>query len=219
MKNELEIFLEKVPIEPGILGNRNYFKSVVLIPFVLIDEEYHILFEKRANGIRQGGEISFPGGGFDAEHDTNYLETAIRETCEELGLKPEDISIHNQFDTVVVPHGNMIFTFLGEISQDAFEKIDVNHHEVDYIFTVPLKYFIQNEPEIYRTRSQMFPYKLDENGKEIITFPAKELGVPDKYSKPWGNKLYPVYVYRVNDEIIWGITGQILFEIVNILSS
>ncbi len=218
MKNELKKLLDKFPIEPGILGNRNYFKSVVLIPFVTIENEYHILFEKRANHIRQSGEISFPGGGFDTGHDANYQETAIRETCEELGLKPEDIKIHKQFDTVVVPHGNMIFTFLGEISQEAFEKIQVNHKEVEYIFTVPLAFFQKNEPEIYQTRSQMFPFKIDENGNEQITFPAAELGVPQKYAKPWGNKLYPIYVYRLNGEIIWGITGQILFELMQVSS-
>jgi 8-oxo-dGTP pyrophosphatase MutT (NUDIX family) len=219
MEKILKKLIDKMSSEPRILGNRNYVKSVVLIPLVLIKDEYHIIFEKRANGIRQGGEISFPGGGFDAQHDESYQATAIRETCEELGLKQEDIKVHKQFDTVVVPHGNMIFTFLGEISQKTFEKIKVNHHEVDYIFTIPLKHFQNNEPEVYQTRSQMFPFKIDENGNEIITFPAKDLGVPDKYSNPWGNKLYPVYVYRVNNEVIWGITGQIIYELVSLLSS
>ena len=219
MKKAFEKLLIKLPNESGILGNRNYFKSVVLMPFVLIDGEYQILFEKRANHIRQGGEVSFPGGGFDAENDKNYQETAIRETCEELGLKSSDITIHKQFDTVVVPHGNMIFTFLGEIDSNAFKRIEVNHKEVEYVFTVPLNWFLENEPEIYHTRSQMFPYIIDDNGDKQTTFPAKDLGVPEKYSKPWGNKLYPVYVYQINGEIIWGITGQIIFELMNLLSS
>ena len=209
----------KLPTQPGILGSRNYFRSVVLIPFVLIDDEYHILFEKRADGIRQGGEVSFPGGGFDENHDRDYRDTALRETCEELGLQRNDLTIHRQFDTVVVPQGNMIFTFLGEIDPESFRKIAVNHREVDYSFTVPLQYFRQNEPEIYQTRSQMFPFIIDENGEKQITFPAAELGVPAKYSKPWGNKLFPVYVYRVQGEIIWGITGQILYELMKIVSS
>ena len=216
MKKELKQLLVKIPNKPGFLGSRNYFLSVVLIPFVLIENEYHILFEKRANGIRQGGEISFPGGGFDDEHDRNFQQTAIRETCEELGLELKDIAIHKQFDTVVVPHGNMIYTYLGEISFDAFERIEINHKEVEYVFTVPLKHFQNNKPEIYHSRSQIFPFKTDENGNEKIIFPAIELGVPPKYSKPWGNKIYPIYVYRVNGEVIWGITGQILFELINV---
>jgi 8-oxo-dGTP pyrophosphatase MutT (NUDIX family) len=218
MKNELDKLIDSLPEESGFLGSRNYFRSVVLIPFVMIDGEYNILFEKRANGIRQGGEISFPGGGFDKEHDKSFQETAIRETCEELGLKAEDITIRKQFDTVVVPHGNMIYTYLGEISFDAFERIEVNYKEVEYVFAVPLKYFQNNEPEIYHSRSQMFPYKLDDEGNEETIFPAEELGVPKKYSRPWGNKIYPIYVYRIRSEVIWGITGQILFELVNAIT-
>ena len=214
---DLEKLIKKLPQTHDILGNRNYFKSVVLLPFIMIEGEYHILFEKRANGIRQGGEISFPGGGFDSGIDERYEDTAIRETCEELGLQKDDILIIKQFDTVVVPQGNMIFTFLGEIDPKAYDMIKVNHQEVDYIFTVPLLYFVENESEVYHTRSQMFPFKIDDNGNEQIIFPAEKLGVSMKYSKPWGNKTFPVYVYRINNEIIWGITGQILFELVSVM--
>lgn len=213
MKNNLNEILKKIPSESGILGSSNLHISAVLIPFIKIDDEYHILFEKRADHIRQGGEVSFPGGGFEVENDQNHQNTAIRETCEELGIKPESIKILKPFDTVVVPHGKMIYTFIGEISSNAFDKINPNH-EVQYIFTVPLKYFLENEPETYQLRSQIFSFKLDSKGNEKIIFPAEELGVPPKYRKAWGNKLYPIYVYRVQNEIIWGITGQIIFEMI-----
>ncbi len=202
---------------PGILGSRNYFRSAVLIPFVKRENEYHLLFEKRADSIRQGGEVSFPGGGFEPEKDRKCSDTAIRETCEELGLKPPDIKIYKQFDTVVVPHGNMIFTFLGEINVKAFESIMINPDEVEYFFTVPLAFFYQHEPAIYHTRSQMFPSKINEEGKEQITFPAEKLGVPSKYAKPWGSKLHPVYIYNFKNEIIWGITAHIIYELMLIL--
>lgn len=217
MKNDLMNLIGKLPSQPGILGSRNYFRSAVLIPFVKRENEYHLLFEKRADHIRQGGEVSFPGGGFDPEVDRKCSDAAIRETCEELGLQPSDITIHKQFDTVVVPHGNMIFTFPGEISAKSFESIRINPQEVEYIFTIPVNFFMENEPEIYQTRSQMFPSKIDEDGNEQITFPAEELGVPAHYAKPWGSKLHPVYVYRFKNEIIWGITAHIIYELMLIL--
>ena len=93
----------------------------------------------------------------------------------------------------------------------------INLHEVEYIFTIPLKHFLKKKPEIYYSRSQMFPYTIDELGKEKTIFPAAKLGVPKKYTKPWGNKIYPIYVYPVKDEVIWGITGHILFELSDLL--
>jgi 8-oxo-dGTP pyrophosphatase MutT (NUDIX family) len=67
---------------PEILGKDKYFNSAVLVPLVEIDNKFHFLFEKRANHIRQGGEVSFPGGEF-TKKDQGLRHTAIRETSEE----------------------------------------------------------------------------------------------------------------------------------------
>ena len=47
----------------------------------------HVLLTKRSSHLRShGGEISFPGGRYTKE-DENLINTAIRETGEEIGLK------------------------------------------------------------------------------------------------------------------------------------
>ena len=76
-----------------ILGKDKYFNSAVLIPLIQVNEELHFLFEKRANHIRQGGEVSFPGGEFDSKKDQSFRQTAIRETSEELGIPAEIIKV------------------------------------------------------------------------------------------------------------------------------
>ena len=76
-----------------IIGKDKYLNSAVLIPIIKIEDEYHLLFEKRSENIRQGGEVSFPGGEYDSENDVNFQETAVRETVEELGISKEQISI------------------------------------------------------------------------------------------------------------------------------
>ena len=38
-------------------------RCAVLVPFLERDGEMHVLFERRAGGIHQGGETCFPGGG------------------------------------------------------------------------------------------------------------------------------------------------------------
>ena len=64
-------------------------KNAVLIPLVEKEGEWSILFEVRQTGIRQGGEICFPGGRIE-EHET-VEEAAVRETSEELLISPEKI--------------------------------------------------------------------------------------------------------------------------------
>ena len=87
MSKELfKSLISNLPKYPGILGKDAFFNSAVLIPFVTINNELSLLFEKRAANIRQGGEICFPGGEFDASEDDSFEQTAIRETEEETGI-------------------------------------------------------------------------------------------------------------------------------------
>ena len=75
-----------------IIGQDRYVNSAVLIAIAELDEKEYIVLEKRAIEIRQGGEISLPGGKCDKK-DKNSEETAIRETIEELGIPREKIEI------------------------------------------------------------------------------------------------------------------------------
>ena len=45
---------------PGLMGARSEYS--VLCPFVERGDGPHLLFEVRAAGLRQGGEVCFPGG-------------------------------------------------------------------------------------------------------------------------------------------------------------
>ena len=78
--------------EKRIIGQNRYITSAVLIAIVEIDGKEYIILEKRALHIRQGGEISFPGGKFDKDDITTEY-TAIRETIEELGVAREKINL------------------------------------------------------------------------------------------------------------------------------
>ena len=57
------------------------------------------------------------------------------------------------------------------------------------------------------------PYKINENGEKEIFFPVEELGLPDAYKKPWGNKRHKVWVYKYEGEVIWGITSVIIKDL------
>ena len=45
-------------------------------------------------------------------------------------------------------------------------------------------------------------------------FPVEELGLPDTYKKPWGNKKHKIWVYEYEGEVIWGITSVLIKDVI-----
>jgi 8-oxo-dGTP pyrophosphatase MutT (NUDIX family) len=205
---------QKLPTTIGINGEDEYFRSVVLLLLISIEGEWHIVFQKRAAGIRQGGEISLPGGQADAS-DKRPQDTAIRETQEELGIPANKIQILGQLDTVLAPYGVMVEVFVGYADIQVTD-MKLNNEEVEYVFSVPLSYFLNNQPEQYEVKTEIHPTtKHPETDEEIVLFPTKTLNIPVRYHKAWGHYHSKVYVYQVNGEVIWGITARIVKDFSN----
>lgn len=197
---------------PDIIGKHKYFNSAVLIPLITIEGELHVLFQKRAEGIRQAGEISFPGGQFNPLTDKSFEDSALRETCEELGLETAQIELLGKLGTVVAPMGLTIDAFTGILKIDSLSEISINNLEVERVFTIPLSYFINTEPEIFYSRLEIHSTDFDKDGNKIELLPVEKLGLPYFYSKPWRNGNYRVLVYHTKPDIIWGLTAEIIYE-------
>ena len=214
MNNKLlEKLKENFPKKPGILGRDTYFNSAVLIPLIFRQGEYYLLFQKRAAHIRQGGDICFPGGGFEEEHDKTFLDTALRETYEEIGIKPEDVNVIGQLDTMVAPIGAVIEIYVGVIDEEVLQR-DLNlNEEVEKVVLVPMTQLKEHPAKEYTLRQVVQPSYIDSEGKEQIIFPAKKLGLSERYQKPWGHKNHKVCVYKVSDEVIWGVTAVIINDL------
>jgi len=212
-KKQLEEFKNNFPTTPGILGRDKYFNSAVLIPLVFKNGEYYLLFQKRSAHIRQGGDICFPGGGFEEEQDRTFLDTALRETYEEIGIKPKDVNIIGQLDTMVAPIGAVIEIYVGIIENEVIEADLELNEEVEKIVLVPMAE-LKNEPALEYTLHQVVqPSYIDKQGEEHIIFPAKELGLAERYHKPWGHKNHKVWVYKACGEVIWGVTAVIINDL------
>ena len=204
---------------PEILGKDKYFNSAVLVPLIEIDNRFHFLFEKRANHIRQGGEVSFPGGEFDQKKDQGLRHTAIRETTEELGLASEKIKIIGKVGTLVAPMGVTVDAFVGLISIKNLDELAIDKNEVEKVFLVPIDYFLKQKPEEYTVKLEVHPSYTDENGKKVELLPVQKLGLPARYSKPWKNGFHRILVYNSTEEVIWGITAEIVFELCRMITS
>lgn len=111
--------------------------SAVLIPLYQDQGQYHIVFIKRTDTVKtHKGQISFPGGGRE-KRDKKLEDTAIREACEEIGLRAEDIEIIGELDDEITTTSNYIVTpFVAVIPWPyQFTK---NKAEVDEIISVPV---------------------------------------------------------------------------------
>lgn len=210
----LDTLIEKLPDCPNILARDRYFNSAVLVPLMELGGEEHLVFQKRAENIRQGTEICFPGGMHDPSSDKNCRETAVRETIEELGVSKDKITVFGRFDTLVTTIGATVDAFLGVLNVQSLDELSVNPTEVETVFTLPISFFLENPAQTHQVRIVVEPSYLDKNGNEVVLLPAKELGLPPRYHKPWGKSIHRVFVYPTDYGPIWGITAEIIHDMV-----
>lgn len=99
----------------GSGSSTTYTPSAVLAPLFFRDGEPHLLFTKRTYEVEHyKGHISFPGGAYHEAEDGSLLLTALRETEEEIGLKPEHVEVLGELDSLIsVTHGYFIAPFVG----------------------------------------------------------------------------------------------------------
>ncbi len=189
---------------PSILGHEEYFRSAVLLPLVMKDNQICIIFEKRADNIHQPGEVSFPGGRIDAD-DAGPEQAAVRETCEELGLHLSDIEVIAPLDIMVSPFNVIVYPYLAQINSR--RALCPNPDEVAEVFYVPLDFFLNYEPmrkSIYLTvggASEDFPFEIIPQGKNY----------------PFRKGVLPQFFYLWEDYVIWGLTARIINHFVGLI--
>ena len=77
--------------------------------------DHCVLLQKRSSKVdSHKGEISFPGGKRDPE-DTTMLDTALRETHEEMGVRPQDVEVFGALDQTATTSGFCTSPFAGTI--------------------------------------------------------------------------------------------------------
>lgn len=82
------------------------------------------------------GQISLPGGKRE-KFDKDYRDTALRETREEIGVKPDQIAIAGALSELYIPPSNfLVYPFLG-LAKEPLELIP-EEAEVKTIHRVPL---------------------------------------------------------------------------------
>ncbi len=115
-------------------------RAAVLLPMYEDGGEAYVLFTRRTDTVEHHkGQISLPGGSVDVG-DAGLLDTALRETEEELGIAPAQVEILGALDDVyTVVSGFVITPFVGVIPHPI--PLRINPHEIAEILDVPLAAF------------------------------------------------------------------------------
>jgi 8-oxo-dGTP pyrophosphatase MutT (NUDIX family) len=163
-------------------------EAAVLVPFLRIEQAWHILFIRRTNfeGDRHSGQVAFAGGKRDDE-DESLLATALREAEEEIGIAPDDLELLGHINHHHTISEFQVRPYVAVLPWPYTLKPD--EVEVARVFTMPLSWLA--EESNYRTEQRHHPQS----------------------QRPW-----PVVYYDLYDgEMLWGATARMTLSLIDVL--
>ena len=118
-------------------------KGSVLLALYADGEELQIVFTLRGKHLsNHGGQISFPGGRM--EPNETVQQAALREAQEETGITPDQVTLLGSLTELYIPPSNsLVYPQVGYLNRAP--TFIAQASEVDDIFMVPLKRFVQPE--------------------------------------------------------------------------
>ena len=175
------------PPLPGIQGKANQ-PAAVLIPLLFDRGEWKILFIKRTKHEtdRHSGQIAFPGGRFDKK-DPSLMQTALRESAEEIGLDPTSVEILGQSCSMITVTGYEVTPFVGILSWPI--GLTLSPEEVEKILLIPITWLADSR-----------------NHRIELWTPRTN---PDA-------KLPVIFFNEFDGEVLWGATAQILVDFLDL---
>jgi 8-oxo-dGTP pyrophosphatase MutT (NUDIX family) len=161
-------------------------RAGVLVPLFHLEDGLSLLFTRRTDTVlTHKGQISFPGGA-EEPGDHGLVETALRESYEEIGLEPGRVELFGQLDDVFTAvSGFVVSPVVGLVSGDA-RNLRPAPTEVRSLLVVPVATL--RDPSVHR--------------EEIRT---------------WEGMGYTIHYYTVGDDVIWGLTGRILYQLLSLI--
>ncbi len=121
--------------------------AAVLIPLVQREQRLSVLFTVRADNLKHhAGQISFPGGRVERTDGTE-IDTACRETFEEIGVRRQFISVLGTLDRYRSSSGYDIRPVVGLLRSGV--EFRLRAQEVQEVFDIPLDFLLQ--PNNYTT--------------------------------------------------------------------
>lgn len=142
----------QAPLRPYLKINKNLDMPQIIKPRIgavmaliyPVNNIPHLLFIERPvyDGVHSG-QIAFPGGKIE-QTDASYLDAALRETHEEVGVNSSHIKVIGSLTEVFVLASNfMVYPFVGIV--DAKPNLNLEKNEVASVIELPLHtLFVEN---------------------------------------------------------------------------
>lgn len=129
--------------QPQRLEHPGSRPAAVLMPLWEDQGQVQVVFTKRnATLPHHPGQISFPGGAADPG-DADLAETALRETCEEIGVCQGLVEVVERLDQVLTITNFLVTPYVGLV--DARADFRPNPVEVERLVVVPLATVLDRE--------------------------------------------------------------------------
>ena len=122
--------------------------AAVLVAITDDKNNPEVILTRRAQHLpTHKGQIAFPGGKVDPD-DADLVATALREAYEEVALKPEAVAVVGKMGQVLSRQGFVVTPVVGVVPTLVVNQLMPNLGELDRIFTVPLKFFVDTKPQM-----------------------------------------------------------------------
>ena len=146
----------EIPVKPDTLLRC----AAVLVPLTYVQDEWHILFTRRTDRVESHkGQVSFPGGACD-EGEITPEQTALREADEEIGMRPEDVTVLGRLSQLITISSFRVSPIVGIIPYPyAFKVASI---EVARVFTIPLAWLAN--------RNNYWEFSLRESERSLIAY-------------------------------------------------
>ncbi len=132
---------QPISVEAGMVA------AAVLVPIVFRDGDPRLIFTLRAMSVaHHKGQISFPGGAAEPGDD-GPVQTALRETEEEIGLSPRFVRPLGCLASSPTLSAFVVTPVVGLVDSDA--TFSINPEEVSEVFELPLAAL--RNPDCHRT--------------------------------------------------------------------
>ena len=143
----------------------------VLAPIHQVDGRLELLLTKRSSALKHHpGQIAFPGGKQELT-DNSLIETALRETHEEVGILPNEVEIIGNLPLYRTVSRYEVVPYIGFVADTTTLILDKN--EVDSTFQVPLSFLLNKQ-------NHLIHWVKRQNGQFPIYF------IPWKRHNIWG---------------------------------
>ena len=128
-------------------------RAGVLIPLLMRGNTLEMLFTRRTDTVlTHKGQISFPGGQRE-DADAQTVETALRESYEEIGLEPSRVTVLGELDDVFTAVSSFVITPVVGLVEGGIDDLVLAPDEVKSLLVVPVSRLVDPDAHTTETRS------------------------------------------------------------------